>query len=236
MNNASTTSFKDELEAEIRSADSSHRKKLLITIVALFLLAASCIIGTLLLIPTPVTEQALQSPPPPPDIPEPATQKNPATSDTALQVKTEAERDSSTSNTSYASPAPSQIDKAAFKAHSHQLLTHYSNIVELVSFPAGMSTSDKVTRTRQAYLLDKQYFSQTIELRAMVNSANPPPSEYMTAVEHAENGVSAISVGVDGLNRWAENPNGASSIDASLGSVKKGAVSLQQLSRVLGEL
>lgn len=82
-----------------------------------------------------------------------------------------------------ADPTPRQasrsIDKAAFQALGHRVGARYVNIVELVTFPSGMSNHDKITRIKQAYALDKQYFSEVTGLRGMVNSASNVSPEYM---------------------------------------------------------
>lgn len=56
------------------------------------------------------------------------------------------------------------------------------------------------------------------------------------AIELAEAGVSSISVGVYGLNSWADNSGDTSSLEISSGSAETGARTLVQLSQKLNGL
>lgn len=232
------SSLKDELEAEIKQSESGRRKKVVLVLCCLPLLLC---LGLALLASLPPSGQRAAADSP--GVIEPSREVE-ASTKTSATASPEASQTASTplakaEGNSLSSPelsATGAIDTAAFKALGHRIGGYYGNIVELVTFPAGMNDNEKVSRIKQSYALDKQYFREVIGLRAMVNSANNVPPEYMSVVELAESGVSAISVGVDGLNRWADNPNGTASLEGNLGMVERGARGLRVLAEKLDQL
>lgn len=234
-------SLKDELDADIKRADSSQRKKRRVIGCVLSLACLSIVITPLVLQRSTEKENEAdhQSPTTHHSNPEEAAQQE---SDHATPRNTSQPQIGASQNTtaspqpSYTPPAPSPINKAEFQALGHRTGANYANIVELVTFPSGMSNDDKLIRVKQAYALDKQHFSEVTGLRGMVNMAANTPPEYMAAVELAESGVSNISVGVDGLNRYFTNPNSVSSLEVSTGSIEKGARELLQFSEKLNGL
>jgi hypothetical protein len=102
----------------------------------------------------------------------------------------------------------------------------------LVIFGPSTSQEQKVAGIKQAYALDKQYFNEVTNLRMLINSANSVPSKYTNLVNLAENGVSAVSVGVGELYGWATGSS-TSSVDSGNGMVSQGATSLLQFSQQL---
>lgn len=135
-------------------------------------------------------------------------------------------------NTSATTPAAQPFDQASFTTTGRSVLSHYNQIVGLVTFGPSTSHEQRVAGIKQAYALDKQYFNEVTNLRMLINSADSVPSKYTNLVNLAENGVSAVSVGVGELYGWATGSS-TSSVDSGNGMVSQGAASLLQFSQQL---
>lgn len=133
-------------------------------------------------------------------------------------------------------PIPTSLNRSAFIAQGRQIATNYGQIVNLVTFNSSLPDSEKASRIKQAKALDGQYFKQVTNLRGQLVGAGISSGPYMDATQLAENGVSAISVGLTFMNYWADNPSRTSDLNGGLGNVSQGSSALLQFSQKLSAL
>ena len=125
-----------------------------------------------------------------------------------------------------------QFDQAAFTATGRSVVAHYNDIVGLVTFGPGATHEQKVSAIQRAYALDRQYFAETTNLRRIVSQADSTPDKYVNLMTLAENGVAAISTGIDEMYEWSKGSR-YSTIESGSTWVGKGSESILQFSQQL---
>lgn len=127
------------------------------------------------------------------------------------------------------------IDRDKFLSDGNKTMVNYSQIVDLLNF-GSISDSEKTNRIKQAVALDRRYFSQVTDLRENLVWANISDGPYMEAVELEESGVSKISVGLGGLDEWADDHSTPYSYNTGMGMITQGARILLDFSNKLNTL
>jgi CRISPR/Cas system CMR-associated protein Cmr5 small subunit len=133
-------------------------------------------------------------------------------------------------------PTPQSINKAAYISDANKVMANYNQIVELITFSGSMSNAKKASRIKQAVALDKQSFSQVTALRGHLVWADVSSGPYMEATKLAESGVSKISVGLDSLEKWANDSSRINDYNIGNGLIAQGANILLRFSNKVDSL
>ncbi len=138
----------------------------------------------------------------------------------------------STDSGSYVPPAKT-FNRSGFISEGQSVVSYYGDLLSRVDFGSSTSNSEKIQRIKDAVAREKQY--KGYKLRAFIVEATPPNGEYASATDTAESAMASISVGLGGLNSWADGRVSAN-YDVSYGEVVRGANILKQFSTKLNSL